>query len=134
MLPRARGPAVRRSERRLRAFWRHEMMAVKMATNSANHHSAQRQTVPNVDTRNVKEKRCASYSMNRHPSFLFEHPMKNLTERGCSLFFVLFFFACMLGCLPCHVPLVQQPADSTTLVSPARGMASVSFCTPMSRW
>ena len=47
---RARGPAARRRERRLRAFWRHEIMSVKMATNSANHHSAQRQTVLYVDT------------------------------------------------------------------------------------
>ena len=47
---RARGPAVRRRERRLRAFWRHEIMAVKIGTNSANHHSAQRQTVLYVDT------------------------------------------------------------------------------------
>ena len=47
---RARGLAVRREERRLRAFWRHEIMAVKMATNSAIHHSAQRQTVLYVDT------------------------------------------------------------------------------------
>ena len=29
--------------------------------------------------------------MNRHPSLLFEHPMKNLTERGYSLLFVFFF-------------------------------------------
>ena len=40
--------------------------------------------------RDVKEKRCVSYAMlhaiPRHPSLLFEHPMKNLTERGCSLF------------------------------------------------
>ena len=34
---RVRGPAVRRRERRLRAFWRHEIMALKMAKNSANH-------------------------------------------------------------------------------------------------
>ena len=47
---RARGPAAHRRERRLRAFWRHEIMSVKMATNSANHHSAQRQTVLYVDT------------------------------------------------------------------------------------
>ena len=40
---RARGLAAHRRERRLRAFWRHEIMSVKMATNSANHHSAQRQ-------------------------------------------------------------------------------------------
>ena len=46
---RARGPAAHRRERRLRALWRHEIMSVKMATNSANHHSAQRQTVLYVD-------------------------------------------------------------------------------------
>ena len=47
---RARGLAAHRRERRLRAFWRHEIMSVKMATNSANHHSAQRQIVLYVDT------------------------------------------------------------------------------------
>ena len=46
---RARGPAARRRERRLRAFWRHEIMSVKMATNSANHHSSQRPAVLYVD-------------------------------------------------------------------------------------
>ena len=71
--------------------------------------------------RNVKEKRFANYSMNRHPSLPFEHPMKNLTERGYSLFF-FFLFVSVLEFLSCHIPLVQWPADSATRVSPARGM------------
>ena len=37
--------------------------------------------------RDVKEKRCVSYPMFRHPSLLFEHLMIHLTERGCSLSF-----------------------------------------------
>ena len=47
---RARGLAAHRRERRLGAFRRHEIMSVKMATNSANHHSAQRQIVLYVNT------------------------------------------------------------------------------------
>ena len=45
--------------------------------------TAERETV-----RDVKGKRCVSYSMSRHPSLFIEHPMKNLTERGYSLFFI----------------------------------------------
>ena len=38
----AAGAARRRRERRHRSFWRHELMAVKMATLTACHHSAQK--------------------------------------------------------------------------------------------
>ena len=38
----AAGAAKRRRERRYRSFWRHELMAVKMATLTACHHSAQK--------------------------------------------------------------------------------------------
>ena len=38
----AAGAARRRRERRYRSFWRHELMAVKMATLTACHHSAQK--------------------------------------------------------------------------------------------
>ena len=38
----AAGAARRRRERRFRSFWRHELMAVKMATLTACHHSAQK--------------------------------------------------------------------------------------------
>ena len=46
---RARGPAVRRSERRLRAFWRHEQFSIQMATVTMSHHSSQRKAVLFVD-------------------------------------------------------------------------------------
>ena len=35
------GSAVRRRERRLRSFWRHEQLSIKMALASASHHSWQ---------------------------------------------------------------------------------------------
>ena len=38
----AAGAAKRRRERRYRSFWRHELIAVKMATLTACHHSAQK--------------------------------------------------------------------------------------------
>ena len=38
----AAGAAKRRRSRRYRSIWRHELMAVKMATVTACHHSAQR--------------------------------------------------------------------------------------------
>ena len=37
---------------------------------------------------------------NRHPSLLFVHPMKNLTERGYSLLFVFFIVSVELSFLP----------------------------------
>ena len=66
--------------------------------------SAEREAI-----RDVKEKRCASYSMIRHPSLLFEHPMKNLTARGYSLFFVLFIREC--------VGMSFQPLSTGTVAS-----------------
>ena len=38
----AAGAAKRRRDRRYRSFWRHELMAVRMATLTACHHSAQK--------------------------------------------------------------------------------------------
>ena len=38
----ARGSAVRRRERRMRSWWRHEQASVRMAMISASHHSYQR--------------------------------------------------------------------------------------------
>ena len=49
-------------------------------------------TAESESIRDVKEKRCVSFSMIRHPSLLFEHPMKNLTERGYSQPILRFFF------------------------------------------
>ena len=37
----ARGAAARRRERRLRCFWRHEQLSLKMALAAVAHHSAQ---------------------------------------------------------------------------------------------
>ena len=68
-------------------------LVIKSAVPTKHHRTWSSFTVPaeREATRNVKEKRCASYSMNRHPSLLFERPMRNLTERGYSPFFVLFY-------------------------------------------
>ena len=41
----AAGAAKRRRDRRYRSFWRHELMAVRMATLTACHHSAQKNAV-----------------------------------------------------------------------------------------
>ena len=47
---RARGPAVRRRERRLRAFWLHEQLSLKMAAVTMSHHSSQRMRCIDVAT------------------------------------------------------------------------------------
>ena len=41
--------AVRKREKRLRAFWRHEQFSIKMAAVKMSHHSSQRKAAPCVD-------------------------------------------------------------------------------------
>ena len=69
---RARGPAVRRRERFLRAFWRHEQFSAKMATVTMSHHSSQRTAGPCVDvaTQTLVENFCsaATYAATATPT------------------------------------------------------------------